>query len=337
MIYRLIRYSHQRGHRCARSWTSARTSNRHAHDSFCPIWLPICFDPLAPPFAGNGDAKSTDRPVEDDGLGRMQWKNAVKWECKWWSILTLPCPERSRSMSPFSVPIRRLTPHSAAQSISELKRFLYLRISGVSLDASWDVGVTFTLTVDSRRVGPEPPAPNPKVRKLRCFCCSAYACGGKWEEEEFKLEMEAFEVDEQGVRWRMFAEEEEADLCNKLVILLEERVLQIEFFGEFCREFDVDEASEMVDCGELLLLIITPPTTLPPPWPWPPTPTATPVPAQLLMPLLLLLLAINDFDGVECTDELMAAWYFIDWLIDWFGLRLFLVLVWFGLVVRICN
>lgn len=72
MIYRLIRYSHQRGHRCARSWTSARTSNRHAHDSFCPIWLPICFDPLAPPFAGNGDAKSTDRPVEDDGLGRMQ-------------------------------------------------------------------------------------------------------------------------------------------------------------------------------------------------------------------------------------------------------------------------
>lgn len=72
-------------------------------------------------------------------------------------------------------------------------------------------------------------------------------------------------VDEQGVRWRMFAEEEEADLCNKLVILLEERVLHIEFFGEFCREFDVDEASEMVDCGELLLLIITPPTTLPPP------------------------------------------------------------------------
>lgn len=117
---------------------------------------------------------------------------------------------------------------------------------------------------------------------------------------------------ELGVRCRMFAEEEEADLCNKLVILLEERVLLIEFFGEFCREFDLDEASEMVDCGELLALIITPPTTLPPPWPWPPTPTLT-LAALLLttqpepLPLPTPLLAINDFDGVECTDELMAA------------------------------
>lgn len=158
------------------------------------------------------------------------------------------------------MPMSKLTPQSAAHSISELKRFLYLRISGVSLAASCEVGVTFTLTVDSRRVGPEPPAPKPKVRKLRCFCCSAYACGGKWA---FVLLLA--EAEQEGDRCRMFAEEEEADLCNKLVILLEERVLLIEFFGEFCREFDVDEASDMVDCGELLALIIMPPTTLPPP------------------------------------------------------------------------
>jgi len=82
------------------------------------------------------------------------------------------------------------------------------------------------------------------------------------EMEDVEGEAEAFNV---GVRCRMFAEEEEADLCNKLVILLEERVLLIEFFGEFWREFDVDEVSDIVDCGELLLLIITPPTTLPPP------------------------------------------------------------------------
>ncbi|KAI9587033.1 hypothetical protein GQX74_002880 [Glossina fuscipes] len=50
---------------------------------------------------------------------------------------------------------------SAAHRISELKRFLYFRISGVSLEASCDVGVTLTLTCDSRRDGPEPPAPKP--------------------------------------------------------------------------------------------------------------------------------------------------------------------------------
>ena len=37
-------------------------------------------------------------------------------------------------------------PHKAAQRISELKRFLYLRISGVSL--SMTVGVTFTFICD---------------------------------------------------------------------------------------------------------------------------------------------------------------------------------------------
>lgn len=81
-------------------------------------------------------------------------------------------------MSPFSVPIKRLTPHNAAHKISELKRFLYFLISGVSLVASCDVGVTFTFTWLSRRDGPEPPAPNPNVRKLRCFCCNAYGGGG---------------------------------------------------------------------------------------------------------------------------------------------------------------
>ena len=65
-------------------------------------------------------------------------------------------------------------------------------------------------------------------------------------------------------------EEEEADLWNRLVILLEDRVFVIEFFGLFCRDAD---DREIVDCGELLLLLAL----------------------------------INDFDGVDCTDELMAA------------------------------
>lgn len=81
-------------------------------------------------------------------------------------------------MSPFSVPISKLTPQSAAHRISELNLFLYLRISGVSLVASCEVGVTLTLTWLSRRDGPEPPAPKPNVRKLRCFCCRLKACGG---------------------------------------------------------------------------------------------------------------------------------------------------------------
>jgi hypothetical protein len=62
------------------------------------------------------------------------------------------------------------SPQRAAQRISELNLFLYLRISGVSEPTSCEVGVTFTLTCDSRRVGPEPPAPNPNVRNERCFC-----------------------------------------------------------------------------------------------------------------------------------------------------------------------
>lgn len=99
--------------------------------------------------------------------------------------LTFPCPDRSRSIKPFSVPMRRLTPHNAAQRISELNRFLYFRISGVSLVASCcDVGVTLTFTWLSRREAPpELPAPNPNVRKLRCFCCKASECGWiKWGE-----------------------------------------------------------------------------------------------------------------------------------------------------------
>lgn len=59
-------------------------------------------------------------------------------------------------------------PQRAAQRISELKRFLYLRISGVSEARSWDVGVTLTLTWLSLRE--PPPALNPKVRNERCFC-----------------------------------------------------------------------------------------------------------------------------------------------------------------------
>lgn len=91
---------------------------------------------------------------------------------------TFPCPDLSSNIKPFSVPISRFTPHNAAHKISELNRFLYFRISGVSLVASCDVGVTLTLTWLSRRDGPEPPAPNPNVRKLRCFCwCNAKECG----------------------------------------------------------------------------------------------------------------------------------------------------------------
>lgn len=64
------------------------------------------------------------------------------------------------------------------------------------------------------------------------------------------MEIEAEDVEEQGVRWCRFAEEEEADLCKRLVILLEERVLLIEFLGEFWREFEDEEASDIVDWGE---------------------------------------------------------------------------------------
>lgn len=66
------------------------------------------------------------------------------------------------------------SPHSAAQRISLLNRFLYFLISGVSEARSWLVGVTLTLTCDSRLAGP---APNPKVRKDRCFCWSASGGG----------------------------------------------------------------------------------------------------------------------------------------------------------------
>lgn len=65
-------------------------------------------------------------------------------------------------------------PQRAAHNISELNLFLYLRISGVSEPISWLVGVTLTLTWLSLRDGPPdpaPPAPNPNVKKLRCFCC----------------------------------------------------------------------------------------------------------------------------------------------------------------------
>lgn len=138
-------------------------------------------------------------------------KTSICWnrrrDISWY---TLPWPERSRSMSPFSVPISRLTPHRAAHRISELNRFLYFRISGVSLVASWVVGVTLTLIWLSRRDGPDPPAPNPKVKKLLCFCCSAYACIGKvgwWWEGEVNTSLAGIEEpdgntkDFEGVDW----------------------------------------------------------------------------------------------------------------------------------------
>lgn len=58
-------------------------------------------------------------------------------------------------MRPFSVPMRRLTPHNAAHKISELNLFLYFRISGVSDVMSCVVGVTLTFgPCDSRRMLP---------------------------------------------------------------------------------------------------------------------------------------------------------------------------------------
>ena len=76
-------------------------------------------------------------------------------------------------------------PHKEAQRTSELNLFLYFLISGVSETASCEVGVTFTLMLDSRRggmallgpparspaAGPVPLAPKPNVRNERCFCC----------------------------------------------------------------------------------------------------------------------------------------------------------------------
>lgn len=112
------------------------------------------------------------------------------------------------------------------------------------------MGVTLTFTCDSRLEGPEPPAPKPNVRKLRCFCCRAYGGTGKAAADVL--------------------EEEEADLCKRLVMLLDERVLLIEFLGLFWR--DEEEFNEIVDWGELF--------DAPP---------------------------MNDLEGVECTDELMAA------------------------------
>lgn len=161
--------------------------------------------------------------------------------------LTFPCPDLSSNINPFSVPISRLTPQRAAQSISELNRFLYLRISGVSLAASCDVGVTFTFTsrsLDSRRDGPEPPAPNPNVKKLLCFCCRAIAFGGnKWCIGDWCLLGELW-------WWLTLIKLLLLMLFNLLLWLL----LIIEFFGLLWRD-DVEELLDTVDWGEELDMI----------------------------------------------------------------------------------
>ncbi len=66
-------------------------------------------------------------------------------------------------MSPFSVPMSRLTPQRAAQRISLLKRFLYLRISGVSCARSCEVGVTFTEGRCGDEPGGAPPLAPPRL------------------------------------------------------------------------------------------------------------------------------------------------------------------------------
>lgn len=70
------------------------------------------------------------------------------------SVSPLPCPLLSSSIRPASVPMSRLTPHSAAHRMSDVKRFLYLRISGDS--DSFD----FMFTVTSERA--PPPAELPR-------------------------------------------------------------------------------------------------------------------------------------------------------------------------------
>lgn len=72
----------------------------------------------------------------------------------------------------------KYSPHKAAHKISLLNLFLYFLISGVSDETSCDVGVTLTLTCDSRRDGAEL-TPKPKAKKERCFCCKAKALACK--------------------------------------------------------------------------------------------------------------------------------------------------------------
>lgn len=170
------------------------TNSRHEHDSSFLIWWREYFVLPTLPSAGIGVSKSIDTPATN-----RTHQIFVPWsESVFVYALTLPWPDRSNSISPFSVPISKLTPHRAAHRISELNRFLYFRISGVSLVMSCDVGVTFTLTWLSRRDGPEPPAPNPNVKKLRCFCCKAYACGGNNCCEEDEKLLFLFSADEDG-------------------------------------------------------------------------------------------------------------------------------------------
>lgn len=146
------------------------TDSTHELDSSFLIWWREYFVLPTLPSAGSGVSKSIDKPAME---GNTQMSELALNDCTSFVVRTLPWPDRSKSISPFSVPISKFTPHKAAHRISELNRFLYLRISGVSLVMSCDVGVTFTLTWLSRRDGPDPPAPNPNVRKLRCFCCKA--------------------------------------------------------------------------------------------------------------------------------------------------------------------
>lgn len=152
------------------------TSNRRERGSSCRKLSREYFVLRGLPFVGSDGGKSIGRPEKFS-------KIISKFRHNFHQKLTFPCPDRSKSIKPFSVPISKLTPQSAAQRISELKRFLYLRISGVSLVASCcDVGVTLTFTwLSLRDAPPELPAPKPNVRKLRCFCWKASECGCiKW-------------------------------------------------------------------------------------------------------------------------------------------------------------
>lgn len=190
-------------------------SSRPGHDSFFQIlWLKY-FVLQALPFAGTYVLILIDRPIKSE-VEYFQMLTVF------YLFFTFPWPDLSNSIRPFSVPIKRFTPHSAAHRISELKRFLYFRISGVSLAASCDVGVTFTFTWLSRLDGPDPPAPKPNVKKLRCFCCRAYACGGNSGEDD--------------ALW----------LVLLLLIIILWVCEQIDWFGELWR----DGEFEAVECGD---------------------------------------------------------------------------------------
>lgn len=171
---KIIEDIHHCDHQFAKSCSSTRTDNRLELGSSFHWWWLRCSVPPKLPSAGTVSCWSTGTlfPVRSCPVASarflFQWANShlkqnFNYQMSSWFILI-----NFNLVSLINA--NQSVPHSAAQSISLLKRFLYLRISGVSEVRSWLVGVTFTLTWDSLLAGP---APKPNVRNERCFCWSA--------------------------------------------------------------------------------------------------------------------------------------------------------------------